>query len=124
VYQALAEVDLHPKWVAGISIGAINSVIIAGNPPEDRVAKLRAFWEGITSDPLFDWTATVDLLVPKGDKVTRRLPLVAHGQRQVQPELLCALQCVVDELQTEPTVGPSRAAPGKVLDDDLTIVLL
>jgi hypothetical protein len=52
------------------------------------------------------------------------LPLIAHGQRQVQPELLCALQCVVDELQMEPTVGPSRAAPGKVLDDDLTIVLL
>jgi NTE family protein len=44
VYQALAEVDLHPDWVAGISIGAINSAI-AGNPPEDRVTKLRAFWE-------------------------------------------------------------------------------
>jgi NTE family protein len=41
VYQALAEADLHPDWVAGISIGAINSAIIAGNPPEERVAKLR-----------------------------------------------------------------------------------
>jgi NTE family protein len=49
VYQALAEADLHPDWVAGISIGAINSAIIAGNPPEQRVAKLRAFWEGILS---------------------------------------------------------------------------
>ena len=38
VYQALAEADLHPDWVAGISIGAINSAIIAGNPPELRVA--------------------------------------------------------------------------------------
>jgi len=37
VYQALAEADLHPDWVAGISIGAINSAIIAGNPPEKRV---------------------------------------------------------------------------------------
>jgi len=37
VYQALAEADLHPNWVAGISIGAINSAIIAGNPPEKRV---------------------------------------------------------------------------------------
>jgi NTE family protein len=43
VYQAPAEADLHPDWVAGISIGAINSAIIAGNPPEERVAKLRAF---------------------------------------------------------------------------------
>ena len=34
VYQALAEADLHPDWVAGISIGAINCALIAGNPPE------------------------------------------------------------------------------------------
>ena len=32
VYQALAEANLHPDWVAGISIGAINSALIAGNP--------------------------------------------------------------------------------------------
>ena len=67
VYQALAEADLHPDWVAGISIGAINSAIIAGNPPEERVAKLRAFWEGITANPLFDWTAAADWFAPKGD---------------------------------------------------------
>ena len=48
VYEALAEANLHPDWVAGISIGAINAAIIAGNPPNLRVAKLRAFWEGIT----------------------------------------------------------------------------
>jgi len=48
VYEALAEADLHPDWVAGISIGAINAAIIAGNPPDRRVGKLREFWEGIT----------------------------------------------------------------------------
>jgi NTE family protein len=52
VYQALAEVDLHPHWVAGISIGAINSALIAGNPPEQRVARLREFWETVTEGPL------------------------------------------------------------------------
>src|SRR5689334_16930619 len=51
VYAALAEARLHPDWVAGISIGAINSALIAGNPPEARVDKLRQFWEHIT-DPL------------------------------------------------------------------------
>jgi len=56
-YQALVEADLHSDWVAGISIGAINSAIITGKPPEERVAKLRAFWEAITTNPLFDWTA-------------------------------------------------------------------
>jgi NTE family protein len=49
VYEALAEADLHPDWVAGISIGAINGALIAGNAPETRVEKLRAFWEGITA---------------------------------------------------------------------------
>ena len=51
VYQALAEADLHPEWVAGISIGAINSALIAGNPPEGRVDALRAFWTEITEPP-------------------------------------------------------------------------
>jgi NTE family protein len=52
VYQALAEADLHPDWVAGISIGAINSALIAGNPPERRVERLREFWETVTRPPL------------------------------------------------------------------------
>lgn len=45
VYQALAEADLCPDWVAGISIGAINAAIIAGNPPAQRVDRLHEFWE-------------------------------------------------------------------------------
>src|SRR5207248_11069392 len=64
VYEALAEAGLHPDWVAGISIGAINSAIIAGNPPQERVAKLRAFWEGITSNPLLDWALVADTFAP------------------------------------------------------------
>src|SRR5262245_29698465 len=52
VYQALAEADLHPNWVAGISIGAINSAIIAGNAPDKRVTRLREFWETVTTSPL------------------------------------------------------------------------
>ena len=51
VYQALAEADLHPNWIGGISIGAINSAIIAGNPPARRVERLRAFWERVTAPP-------------------------------------------------------------------------
>src|SRR5262249_26098846 len=52
VYQALAEANLHPDWVAGISIGAINSALIAGNPPEKRVERLREFWEAVSTSPL------------------------------------------------------------------------
>jgi NTE family protein len=52
VYEALAEANLHPDWVAGISIGGINSAIIAGNPREHRVARLREFWELLARSPL------------------------------------------------------------------------
>ncbi|MBB3144599.1 hypothetical protein FHS21_000995 [Phyllobacterium trifolii] len=56
VYQGLAEAGLHPDWTAGISIGAINAALIAGNPHEDRVAKLRQFWELVTStDPYWQF---------------------------------------------------------------------
>jgi NTE family protein len=55
VYQGLAEAELHPDWVAGISIGAINAALIAGNAPENRVERLRSFWETITTDPVPGW---------------------------------------------------------------------
>ncbi|MET4131566.1 NTE family protein [Porphyrobacter sp. MBR-155] len=49
VYEAIATSRYCPDWVAGISIGAINAALIAGNPPEHRVARLREFWETITA---------------------------------------------------------------------------
>jgi NTE family protein len=52
VYQALAEADLHPDWIAGISIGAVNAALIAGNPPEKRIERLREFWEAVSTPPL------------------------------------------------------------------------
>jgi predicted acylesterase/phospholipase RssA len=54
VYQALAEANLQPDWVAGISIGAINCALIAGNAPEARLEKLRAFWEQVSTQLVFD----------------------------------------------------------------------
>jgi NTE family protein len=48
-YQALSRHDFEPEWVAGISIGAINAAIIAGNDPEKRVARLKEFWEQCAS---------------------------------------------------------------------------
>lgn len=48
-YAALAEAGHAPDWIAGISIGAINAALIAGNPPERRVERLRTFWERVSS---------------------------------------------------------------------------
>jgi NTE family protein len=65
VYEALAEAGLHPDWVAGISIGSINSALIAGNAPAERVNKLRQFWETVSADPHWNWNC--DMLRNNGD---------------------------------------------------------
>ena len=67
VYEALAQADVLPDWIAGISIGAINSALIAGNPPRARVDKLHAFWEETTTHPAWNWIT--DLAVPMSPMV-------------------------------------------------------
>jgi len=71
VYEALAAVNIHPDWIAGISIGAINGALIAGNSPETRIAKLRTFWERVTAKPCWDWSEL--LLSAKSDVVRQWL---------------------------------------------------
>lgn len=66
VYEALIATELHPDWVVGISIGAINAAIIAGNAPERRVDKLRQFWEEITT-PAVGFDADVVGLFGRGE---------------------------------------------------------
>jgi NTE family protein len=48
-YQALCHHGFEPEWVAGISIGAINAAIIAGNAPEKRVQRLKEFWQMVSA---------------------------------------------------------------------------
>lgn len=52
-YQALSEYKLEPDWVTGISIGAINAAIIAGNKQADRLDRLKEFWSLVAGD--LDW---------------------------------------------------------------------
>ncbi|HVI98810.1 MAG TPA: patatin-like phospholipase family protein [Sphingomonas sp.] len=49
VIDGLAESGIEIDWVAGISIGAVNAAIVAGNPPSARVERLHAFWDTVTS---------------------------------------------------------------------------
>lgn len=60
-YQALCNFDFEPDWIAGISIGAVNAAIIAGNAPEKRVQRLKEFWE-LVSAPV-PWNP-----IAKGDR--------------------------------------------------------
>ncbi|HEY1736827.1 MAG TPA: patatin-like phospholipase family protein [Methylovirgula sp.] len=61
VYQALHEAGIEPDWVSGVSIGAINAAIIAGNPPSQRVEKLKAFWDRITERRIWAYTPDGDI---------------------------------------------------------------
>jgi NTE family protein len=45
----MVECGLAPDWVTGVSIGAINAVLIAGNAPERRLERLREFWDRVSS---------------------------------------------------------------------------
>jgi NTE family protein len=58
-YETLCEAGETPTWVAGTSIGAVNGAIIAGNPPERRVQRLREFWERVSSR-LLAWPLSND----------------------------------------------------------------
>lgn len=69
-YEALSEANLDPDWVAGISIGAVNAALIAGNIPEKRVEKLREFWEAVSTPPLgVPYLKSVEIT----DELARRL---------------------------------------------------
>lgn len=66
VYEAMHEAGIEPDWVVGTSIGAINGAIIAGNSPEDRLPRLRQFWDkvvsGAASDPFWSSVGMGNLL--------------------------------------------------------------
>ena len=61
VFQALSEADIEPDWVTGVSIGAINCAIIAGNSKQWRLKRLRTFWERITERKIWSYTPDGDV---------------------------------------------------------------
>src|SRR5471032_1687242 len=68
VMEGLATAGIEPDWVAGISIGAINAAIIAGNAPKDRVDRLRDFWNTVSRPAAYpDAMAFMDALVEPVD---------------------------------------------------------
>jgi len=104
VYEALAEANISPDWVAGVSIGAINTAIIAGNEPAERVAKLRAFWQGITANPLLDWATAARALTPKGD-----LPRALFNQLSATYALIAGASGFFALRQPVPWLHPNGA---------------
>ena len=64
VYEGLDAVGFAPKWVVGVSIGAINSALIAGNPPKRRIERLREFWIRVSAQSPVVLPAEMDSMRP------------------------------------------------------------
>jgi NTE family protein len=64
VYTGLVENGLAVDWVAGVSIGAINAALIAGNPPERRLERLQEFWRRMAAPTPFMLPAALSWFRP------------------------------------------------------------
>ncbi len=79
VYEALHEANIEPDWVTGVSIGAINAAIIAGNPRSKRLDRLRAFWNRITDRKIWAYTPDGDVF-RRARNATSSLMTMTLGQ--------------------------------------------
>jgi predicted acylesterase/phospholipase RssA len=94
VYQALSEAGCEPSWLSGVSIGAVNSAIIAGNPPERRLKHLEAFWNKISGRKIWAYK-------PEGD------PWRVHASRAR------GSSCPARTARRASTIRASCAAPSR-----------
>jgi NTE family protein len=60
VFEALHEAGIEPRWFSGVSIGAINAAIMVGNRPENRLGRLRDFWETLSKRKIWDFSPAAD----------------------------------------------------------------
>ena len=72
VYQRLDELGVDVSWVAGISIGAVNAAIIAGNPPHRRISRLKKFWLTVSG-------GLPNIVLPEIDHIREAAHLMAAG---------------------------------------------
>ncbi len=84
VYEGLHEAGIRPNWLAGISIGALNAAIIAGSPEDERVGRLREFWETICA---------YSIELPAGEGLVDALPF-AFDIKSVR-NVLAAMRALV-----------------------------
>ena len=75
VYQALHEARIEPDWVIGTSIGAINASLIAGNAPEEQMARLQEFWSRMQHNPWMEFLRAWPFMGP----VACNLMTISHG---------------------------------------------
>jgi NTE family protein len=103
VFEALHEAGIGLDWIAGVSIGAVNGALIAGNPPEKRLAALREFWDVVTTERLWPFGLCLTEALDAGDWV-----------RQWQHEASAAMTMALGQpgFFTPNVPSPWLSAPG------------
>jgi NTE family protein len=87
VYQALAEAECEPSWISGVSIGAINSAIIAGNGPEKRLQNLETFWSTVSGRKIWAYTPEGDIFRDFRNQTSSLMTLLFGQPGFFQPRL-------------------------------------
>jgi NTE family protein len=119
VFDALDSVGFAPNWVAGVSIGAINSALIAGNPPKRRAERVREFWNHVAGKDI-TLPAGMEMLRPLINKMSAA-SVITFGvpgfftPRQIPPAFAMGGVGALSYYDTEPL----RATLNKMVDFDL-----
>ena len=92
VYQALHESGIEPDWVIGTSIGAINAGLIAGNEPDQRIARFEQFWSRIEHTPFQQALASLPLV---GSMASNWMTMAGGINGFFSPNLLAFAGCHV-----------------------------
>jgi NTE family protein len=124
VFQALNEAGIIPNWLSGVSIGAINASIIAGNNPGNQLDRLRSFWETISSRKIWHYTPEGDVFRKMRNQTSSMMTMMSglpgfFKPRDVNP--WCALAGATgatsfyDTSDLEPTLN--RLVDWQILND-------
>src|SRR5262249_48742801 len=121
IYEGLAEVGVTPNWFVGISIGAVNSAILAGNPPERRLERLRTFWDRASAFSMFEPPAWLEPMRPMLGKLN--LATVATwgipGLLQPRPDPTDLATSGTPEALSYYDTSPLRSTLEELVDFDL-----
>jgi NTE family protein len=93
VYEALGENGCLPNWLSGVSIGAVNAALIAGNPPERRIERMRDFWNTVSGRKIWAYTPEGDMFRAWRNQASAHMTMYLGQPGFFQPRPLAPWWC-------------------------------
>jgi NTE family protein len=91
VYEALGDSGIQPNWISGMSIGAINAAIIAGNTEDARIDQLKRFWDQVTADAPWSWLDPAGFGLARSEGARHLLSRLSAAQALAEPTVFSPL---------------------------------